>query len=87
MAKVDAQKAIISVAKGNPGTSDLLARILETQGEDTFSSVIHSLRMMDLSGPQVWLCYKDYACQDLYRFIQAVRDRDEEMLELVRRRE
>lgn len=86
MGMVDVQKAISSVAKGNPGTLKLLSDVHSFYGEDKFSSVIHSLRMMDLSGPQVWLCFSDYACHNLDRFIEAVRNRDEEMIELVGRR-
>ncbi len=86
MSSADYQKTIVDLAKGNPGAAEVLGRVFETRGQSDFSSVVHGLRVMGFSGPQIWLCYEHFAGGDLGRFVEAVRERNQDMQELVHRR-
>ncbi len=81
----DAQITIVAMGKGNPGAIKVLSEVLQTHGEDVFSAVVQGLRVMKFEGPAVWVCYKDYAGQDLSRFVAMVRERNEDMQRLVNR--
>ncbi len=81
----DAQNTIVSMGKGNPGAIKVLSDVLAQLGEDTFSAVVQGLRVMKFEGPAIWLCYKDYADQDLNRFVAMVRERNADMQRLVNR--
>ncbi len=85
MSIVDSQNTITKISRGNPGAITVLTRVLRERGEDQFSGVVNSLRVMGFSGPDIWIGYKDYAGEDLGRFIACVRERNEEMQGVINR--
>lgn len=86
MSIIDFQATAKDISKGNPGALTVLSNVYRTRGEGEFSSVVNGLRKMGFSGSQIWLCYKDFAGEDLGRFIEAVRERNQTMQDLVHRR-
>ena len=85
MSTRDAEITIVSMSKGNPGAIRVLSDVRRECGEDVFSAVIQGLRVMKFEGPAIWICYKDYAGQDLNRFVAMVRERNADMQRLVNR--
>ena len=85
MVSEDLQKTIIDLSEGNPGAITALATTYRTLGEGQFSTLVHHLRQLDFKGPEIWLCWKDYAGQDLYKFFEGVRTKDPEMVSIVNR--
>ena len=81
----DTNNTIVDLGQGNPGAIRVLADVHVQMGIDEFSSVVQGLRVMKFFGPAIWLCYKDYAGQDLRRFVAAVKERNEDMQEVVNR--
>ncbi len=73
------------MSRGNPREMTVLRRILSERGEDEFSGIVNSLRIMGFSGSDIWVGYKDYAGEDLARFIACVRERSAEMQGVINR--
>ena len=42
--------------------------------------LILGLDDMNIRGSQIWIGYKDYCKEDIMKFIQAIKDRDPEMI-------
>ncbi len=81
----DTENTIVAMGRGNPGAIRVLTDVRRECGEDVFSAVVQGLRVMKFEGPAIWVCYKDYAGQDLNRFVAMVRERNEDMQRLVNR--
>jgi succinylarginine dihydrolase len=79
MSTREAEKTIVRLAKGNPGAVVVLTQVYQVMGEGEFSAVVQGLRVMGLSGPEIWFCYEQYADRDLQLFVDEVRERSERM--------
>ncbi len=87
MPYTDAKNTIVDMSLGIPGAIVVLSQVWKDAGEETFSAVVAGLRALNYKGSLIWLAYKDWAGQDLPRFIEGVRTRDEGMQEVVREAE
>jgi hypothetical protein len=85
MSVLDAQETILRLGDGNPGAMSVLIRVFKELGENEFSSVAQGLRVLNFSGPEIWLCYKDYAGEDLQGFVEGIRSRNQRMQDIVNR--
>lgn len=85
MSASDCHRTVLDVSKGNPGAARVLSEVYRYLGENKFSSVIQGLRVMEFSGPKIWMCYKDFAREDLDLFVTSVIERNQEMQEVVRK--
>lgn len=82
MAGTEASQTILKLAKGNPAAGVALATAYRELGESQFSTLVHGLRRLDFSGPQIYVCWADYADKDLYKFFEGVRTQDPEMVRI-----
>jgi hypothetical protein len=73
---------LATMAEGNPGALNVLAAIAQSQVEDAMLIPLH-LDDMNIRGTQIWVGYKDYCKQDLKKFMEAARSRDEGMVEVI----
>lgn len=78
----DASKTIADLAIGNSGAVEALSTVYRELGESQFSTLVHGLRRLDFSGPQIYVCWADYAGRDLYKFFEGVRTKDPEMVHI-----
>lgn len=74
---------LLKMCEGNIGALSVLTEIMinDVYG---FLTALH-LDDMNIRGPQIWIGYKDYAREDLGKFIEAVKSRDPEMVALINR--
>lgn len=82
MPRSDAARAIADLAIGNPGAVEALSAVYRDLGENNFSTLVHGLRQLEFSGPQIYICWSDYANRDLYKFCEGVRTKDPEMIRI-----
>ena len=75
------QDMIMLMGEGNPGAMTVLAHMMGTSAENL--PLILDLDDMNIRGTQIWVGYKLHCEQDLKRFIQCVKDRDEKMVEAI----
>jgi len=80
--KPDAQRTIETLADGNPGAAEALSAVYRELGEGQFSTLVFGLRRLDFSGPQIYVCWSDFANKDLYKFFEGVRTKDPEMVSI-----
>lgn len=70
---------LTEMSEGNPGAATALGQLVKTQPDAT--DLLDTLEVHDITGPYVWVGFKDHCEQDIDRFAQAIRDEDEAMLE------
>lgn len=75
---------IIKMAEGNPGAVTVLSQLIKQDDGMGFLLVL-SLDDMNIRGTQVWVGYKDYCNSDLSTFMNAIRNRDPEMVATINR--
>jgi len=80
--KPDARKTIETLADGNPGAVEALTAVYKGMAEGDFSTLVFGLRRLDFSGPQIYVCWSDYAGKDLGKFFEGVRSKDPEMVSI-----
>ncbi len=73
----------VKMSEGNPGACTVCAELIKA---DPINGVIDLLTMDDMGmrGPAIWIAYKDFAHMDLTRLQQAIRHRDQAMLNCIR---
>ena len=82
MPRSDAARTIADLSIGNSGAVVVLRTVYRDLGESQFSTLVHGLRQLDFSGPQIYVCWADYAGRDLYKFFEGVRTKDPEMIRI-----
>lgn len=78
------QSVIVKMSEGNPGALTVLVDMLKTQDPTALMNIL-SLDDMNIRGSQIWVGYKDHCGSDMDKFIQAVKDRDADMVETINR--
>ena len=76
------QSAITKLCEGNPGALRVLME-LANDGMPGFLSMLDA-DDMGLKGPAIWVGYMDFAKQDLRAFQEALRNRSQEMVDVIR---
>lgn len=69
----------IKMAEGNPGAISVIRMILSAQPEMSgFQGIMVLLDLddMNIRGSQIWVAYKDFACENIKTLIDAVQARD-----------
>lgn len=78
------QNAILTMAEGNPGAITVLGTCLKEQGQmDFIIGTLLDLDDMNIRGSQIWIAFKDYCGENLESFIEMVRQRDPNMVDMV----
>lgn len=77
------QDIIFKMSEGNPGAITVLAQVLKKSDSGIFQ--ILSLDDMNIRGPQIWVAYKDHCGEDLDKFIAAIENRDQAMVDTINR--
>jgi hypothetical protein len=74
---------IIKLSEGNPGGLTVIKQVL--QKSEGFDGVMRLLDLddMNMRGPQIWVGYKDHCGEDINKFIEAVKNRDPDMIKTV----
>lgn len=75
------QDVLVLLSEGNPGAARVLVEIYK-DGPDGFLALM-DLDDMNIRGSQIWLGYKDFAGQDLGKFISAIKSRDPELVRTI----
>ena len=71
---------VIDMSEGNPGALQVLMDLLS---DPTGFVLLMTLDDMNIRGTQVWIAFKDYAKEDMAVFIEAIRTRKQEMVDVV----
>lgn len=83
MLEKDLEKTIFNLSDGNPGALTALTIVYRDLGEGQFSTLVYHLRQLGFTGPQIYLCWNDFARRDLYKFFEGVRTKDPAMVSIV----
>jgi len=76
--------SIVKLSAGNPGAVTVLCRLLKEYPDgDGFMAILHA-DDMGMVGPAIWIGYKDFAGEDLETFKQALFDRSQKMIDVIR---
>jgi hypothetical protein len=74
---------LVLMSEGNPGAATTLCDLwAKYQDSDAFMLVLF-LDDMNIRGTQIWIGFKYYCNQDLDVFAQAIRDRDQGMIDCI----
>lgn len=73
---------LITMAEGMPGAIRVLTEILNADPEAGLLTIL-SLDDMNIRGSQIWIGYKDFCESDLGVFVQAIKDRSKDMVDLI----
>lgn len=76
----DTKQVLVLLAEGNPGALRVLMELLQMDGG--LFSILH-LDDMNIRGTQIWVAFKDFAKEDMARFVEAIRKRDPELVRVV----
>jgi hypothetical protein len=78
------QDAIFTMSEENPGAITVLGTCLKEQGQMNFmmGTLLH-LDDMNIRGSQIWIAFKDYCGENLESFIELVKQRDPNMVDMV----
>lgn len=74
---------IFIMSEGNPGAISVIMKLLEEDQTTGFFDILN-LDDMNMRGSAIWIAYKDFCGCDLQKFQYAVRNRNKEMVELVK---
>ena len=69
---------LVAMSEGNPGAINVLMQMMDKSEMGLLD--ILSLDDMNIQGTQIWIGYKDYCGQDIDKFIECVRNRDNDMI-------
>lgn len=75
---------MLKLAEGNPGAITVLTQIVKQDSTEGFF-ILLGLDDMNIRGSQIWVGYKDYCDCDLTKFIEAVTNRDGNMVAEINR--
>jgi hypothetical protein len=78
----DTMDLLTTMAEGNPGGLTVMMKLLENDPIVGLAHILH-LNDMNIRGTQIWVGYKDHCKSDLQVFIQAIKDRDEAMIDTI----
>ena len=82
--KIDLKTSILEVltlmSEGNPGAANVLGQMMQKDPDTGLIKILH-LDDMNIRGTQIWLGFKDHCGQDMERFMQAILDRDQQMVD------
>mgnify|MGYP001582440133 CR=1 FL=1 len=77
------KSAVVKLSEGNPGALRVCLELMQGSLEG-FSSLLDA-DDMGLKGPAIWIGYKDFAKEDINVFREALRNRSQEMIAVIRR--
>lgn len=78
------QDAIFTMSEGNPGAITVLGWCLKEEGQMNFMmGTLLDLDDMNIRGSQIWIAFKDYCGENLDSFIELVKKRDPNMVDMV----
>lgn len=78
----DIRTAIVKLAQGNPGAAVACAEVVK-HSDVGLIDLCHA-DDMGLRGPALWIGYKDFAKQDVATFVDALRSRNKDMVQMIR---
>lgn len=76
------QDLAIKMGEWNPGGLNVVMQLLKM--EDGWMRLL-DLDDMNIRGSQIWVGYKDHCGEDINKFIEAIKNRDREMVSTVNR--
>jgi hypothetical protein len=78
------EQFMMKMSEGNPGALTVLMQIVD---RDPALGMLQILNLddMNMRGCQIWVGYKDHCGEDIDRFIEAMKSRDPQMVEVVNR--
>ena len=68
------------MSEGNPGAINVLINIIQSDEVLGFMHVL-SLDDMNIRGTQIWIGFKDHCKQDINKFIDCIKNRDQAMVD------
>lgn len=73
---------IMMMSEGNPGAVNVISQMLKQDDVDGVFMLLH-LDDMNIRGTQIWIGYKDHCKQDIKAFMECVKKRDKDMIEVI----
>ena len=72
---------VTKLSEGNPGAMTVITQMISKNP----ASIVQLLSLddMNIRGSQIWVAYKDYCGESIDLFLDAVKKRDETMIEAV----
>ena len=80
----DMKAIILKMCARNPGALSVLMKVAE-KGLDGFGLLLH-MDDMGMSGPSIWIGYKDHCGEDFDKFAACVNSRDKAMVATINER-
>jgi hypothetical protein len=72
---------ITLMSEGNPGAINVLMQLMK-ETEEGLILAVH-LDDMNIRGTQIWIGYKDYCGEDIHKFAECVKTRDQGMVDKI----
>lgn len=79
------QDIVAKMSEGNPGAINVMCSVLKAKGDLDGMMCLLNMDDMGMRGPAIWIGYKDYAKEDLDKFVEAVGNRSAEMVEAIKK--
>jgi hypothetical protein len=76
-------EVLVKMSEGNPGAITVLTQML-LEDHNNFMFILH-MDNMNMRGASIWIGYKDHCKEDIKVFIEAVKNRDKDMINTINR--
>jgi len=78
------KETMVMMSEGNPGALTVIMQIMKADPLEGFMTLLN-LDDMNIRGPQIWLGYKRHCGEDIKKFIECAKNRDEDMVATINR--
>ena len=76
------QDVIVRMSEGNPGAITVMTEIIGADPLNGFFKIL-DLDDMNMRGEQIWVAFKDHCGSDIQKLLDALQDRNPEMVDTV----
>jgi|688.fasta_scaffold2839228_1 hypothetical protein len=76
---------VAELCKGNPGAIRVLVDVYQSEGAKSALEIYRMMREMNITGPNVWLAFKDASGQDLQKMIASIKSNDPGLIATINR--
>jgi len=73
----------VSICKSNPGAMSVMAQAAELLSNERLTNFMLDVKAIGITGPLLWLAYKDNCLQNIVKLIDRVAAHDKTLLERV----
>lgn len=74
----------VTIAQGNPGAMSVIAMAAEQLSNEHLTNFMLDMKAIGLTGPKLWMAYKDHCLQSIEKLIKRVALQDKTLAEELR---